>query len=193
MARFSLIQIPGRSDVRIPIVEATSAASSTPDAQYASSVQSPEWMIQMDSFLSSNVDGYRDYCELFGWYGESSRFTTGDLSSSLFTSATLRHTDLIIVVPNGGYATTLEALMNTGTAIQKVTIIRLGTIEMQTVPLQTLVYTTCRVQRFNQQLDQLIVEMSIMTKENTVFVYAQDGTSQGKMVSQVDYSKNTAQ
>lgn len=192
MARFSLIQIPGRSDVRIPIVEATSAASS-PDAQYASSVQSPEWMIQMDSFLSSNVNGYADHCELFGWYGESSRFTTGDLSSSLFTSATLRHTDLIIVIPNGGYATTLEALMNTGTAIQKVTIIRLGTIEMQTVPLQTLVYTTCRVQRFNQQLDQLIVEMSIMTKENTVFVYAQDGTRQGKMVTQVDYSKNTAQ
>ena len=83
--------------------------------------------------------------------------------------------------------------MNTGTMIQQMTIARLGTIELQTVTLQTLVYTTCRVQKFNQQLDQVVIELSILKKENTIFVYGQDGTSQGQMVSQVDYSQNTAQ
>ncbi|MES2253046.1 MAG: hypothetical protein V4482_05135 [Pseudomonadota bacterium] len=190
MARFSLIQIPGRSNLRIPIVNKSPANGDVPDS---SGVQSPEWMIQMDSFLSSNVNGYTDYCELFGWYGESSRFTSGDVASSLFTSATLRHTDLIVVIPNGGYGTTIESLMNTGTLIQQVTIARLGAIETQMVTLQTLVYGMCRIQKFNQQLDQLIVEMSILTKENTIFVYGQDGTSQGQMVSQVDYSQNKAQ
>jgi hypothetical protein len=61
------------------------------------------------------------------------------------------------------------------------------------VTLQTLVYTTCRIQRFNQQLDQLVVQMSILAKSNTVYVYGPDGQSQGQMVSSVDYSQNIVQ
>lgn len=192
MSRFSLIQLPGRSDIRIPIVGGDKSQGND-DSSRASSVQSPEWMIKMDTFLSSSVEGYTDFCELYGWYGESSRYTSGDVANSLFTSATLRHTDLVVIIPNGGYATTIESLMNTGTMIQKLTIARLGTIELQTVTLQTLVYSTCRIQKFNQQLDQVVVELSILAKENTIFVYGQDGTSQGQMVSQVDYSQNRAQ
>jgi hypothetical protein len=191
MAQYSLIQIPGRSNIRIPIVE--SNVSTTDDSSNKSSVQSPEWMVEMDSFLSSNVSGYTSYCQLYGWYGESSRYTSGDVASSLFTSATLRHSDLIVIIPNGGYATTLESMMNTGTPIQQLTIARLGTISSSIVTLQTLVFTMCRIQKFNQQLDQVIIEMSILTKQNTVFVYGQDGSSQGQMVSQVDYSLNMAQ
>lgn len=193
MSRFSLIQLPGRSNIRIPIVGGDNSSVESSESSRPSSVQSPEWMVQMDSFLSSNVYGYTDFCELYGWYGESSRYTSGDVANSLFTSATLRHTDLVVIIPNGGYATTIESLMNTGTMIQRMTIARLGTVEQQTVTLQTLVYTTCRVQKFNQQLDQVVIELSILTKENTIFVYGQDGTSQGQMVSQVDYSQNIAQ
>ena len=191
MARFSTIQLPGRSNLRIPMVDNSTSTGTSPDAmENSSGVRSPEWMVQMDAFLSSSVNGYTNYCELFGWYGESSRYTAGDVSSSLFTSATLRHTDLVIVIPNGGYAAILESIMNSGTVIQNVSIARLGIIATQIVTLQTLKYTTCRIQKFNQQLDQLVVEMSILTKENTIFVYGQDGTSQGQMVSQVDYSQN---
>jgi hypothetical protein len=193
MSRFSLIQLPGRSNIRIPIVGGDNSSTSREEPSNPSSVQSPEWMIKMDSFLSSNVNGFTDFCELYGWYGESSRYTSGDVANSLFTSATLRHTDLVVIIPNGGYATTIESLMNTGTMIQQMTIARLGTVEQQTVTMQTLVYTTCRIQKFNQQLDQVVVELSILTKENTIFVYGQDGTSQGQMVSQVDYSQNIAQ
>jgi hypothetical protein len=84
-------------------------------------------------------------------------------------------------------------MMNTGTPIQQLTITRLGTISSSIVTLQNLIFTTCRIQKFNQQLDQVIIEMSILIKQNTVFVYSQDGTSQGQMVSQVDYSLNMAQ
>ncbi|MDP3371293.1 MAG: hypothetical protein Q8S21_00125 [Candidatus Paracaedibacteraceae bacterium] len=196
MANFSLIKIPGRSKLRIPVVNTAAQGAhsdSDSDAINFTSSKSPEWMIQIDNFLSSTVSGYENYAELFGWYGESSRYTSGNVSSQLFTSATLQHTDLVIIIPNGGYATTLESLMNTGTSINQVTITRLGKINSMVVTLQTLVYTTCRIQRFNQQLDQLVVEMSILAKSNTVYVYGQDGQSQGQMVSSVDYSQNVAQ
>ncbi len=137
MARYSLIQIPGRSDLRIPVVDDT---SSSDGGGALSGVQSPEWMVQIDSLLTSAVEGYTNYAQLFGWYGESSRYTSGDLSSSLFTSAMLRHSDLIIVIPNGGYAATIETLMNSGTPIQQLSIVRLGNINSQTVTLQTLKY-----------------------------------------------------
>lgn len=195
MANFSLITIPGRSKLRIPIVNnaPTDIDPETGGTTSPTNSQSPEWMVQIDNFLSSNVNGYESYAELFGWYGESSRYTSGNVASSLFTSATLRHTDLVIIIPNGGYSTTLESLMNTGTTINQVTITRLGRIQSAPVMLQTLAYSTCRIQKFNQQLDQVVIEMSILSKVNTIFVYGQDGTSQGQMVSSVDYSQGTAQ
>ncbi len=188
MSRFSIVQIPGKSNLHIPVIDKTPPK----DDGANTGVTSPEWMVQMDTFLTSSVEGYESYCELFGWYGESSRYTSGSLASSLYTSATLRHTDLVIIIPNGGYSTMIEGLMNTGNFIKKLVIVRLGNVKTAKVILQKLTYTNCRIQKFNQQLDQLVVELSIMTKNNTVYVYGQDGQSQGQMVTQADYSKNTA-
>lgn len=75
-------------------------------------VRSPEWIIKIDKLLSSNLTGFEDYSELFGWNEESSRFTPGNLSNQLMSSATLKHSGLMILIPNGGHSAHIELKMN---------------------------------------------------------------------------------
>jgi hypothetical protein len=182
---YTITDIPGNSKLRIATTDVT-----TPDDR---GVKSPEWMIKIGDLLVSDVDGFNDYCELFGWYGESSRLTTGDISNQLFTSATLKHSDLVLLLPNGGHGAQLESKMNIGLPLEAVQIVRLGNIKATKVKLQVIDYTNCRIQSFQQQLDRVILSLSVSTKTNTVFVYDNSGTNKGQMVSKVDYSKNTAE
>ncbi len=184
---YTIIDLPGKSKFRI----ATTDTHNPEDP--AGGVKSPEWMIKMDNLLASDVDSYEHYAELFGWFAESSRFTTGDISNSLFTSATLKHSDLIVLIPNGGYSALLETRMNTGVPITMLKIVRLGNIKSTKVKLQKIVYEVCRIQSFQQQLDRLILQMSVSVKTNTLYVYDNDGLNQGQVVSSVDYSRNTAE
>ena len=184
---YTIIELPGKSKFRIATTDINQ-----PDAE-VKGVKAPEWMVKMDDLMKSEVADFNDHAELFGWYAESSRFTTGDISNNLFTSATLKHSDLILLLPNGGYSAQLETRMNTGTEVDSLTIVRLGNIKALKVKLQTIVYTNCRIQTFQQQLDRLILQLSVTTKENTIFVYDVNGESKGQVVSKVDYSKNTAE
>lgn len=182
---YTITELPGNTKLKI----ATTDVQTSDDR----GVKSPEWMILIDDLLNSNVDGFNDHCELFGWYGESSRLTTGDISNQLFTSATLRHTDLTLLLPNGGHAAQIESKMNLGIPLANVEIVRLGNIKSTKVKLQTIVYTNCRIQTFQQQLDRIILNLMVSSKTNTVFVYDNDGTNKGQMVSKVDYSKSGAE
>jgi hypothetical protein len=183
---FQIIELPGKRTFRI-------ATTDVPVTDEDIGVKSPEWMVSMDKLMCSTVEGFDDYVELFGWYGESSRFTSPDASGPLFTSSTLRHTDLILIIPYGGYCAQIESNMNLGQPINSLKIVRLGNISQAKVKLQELEYTNCKIQTCQQQLDRMIIHVQIATKTNTVFVYGQDGTSQGQMVSKADYVKNTAQ
>lgn len=182
---FTFTEISGKNKFRIATTD-----TSTPED---GGVKSPEWMIKIGDLLTSEVEDFNDYCELFGWYGESSRLTTGDISNQLFTSATLKHSDLIVILPNGGYGAQLESKMNLGIPLPIVQIVRLGNIKSTKVKLQVVDFTLCRIQSFQQQLDRLIVSLSISSKTNTVYVYDINGTNKGQMVSRVDYAKNTAE
>jgi hypothetical protein len=175
--------LPGDSGKRIPTV------TSQPDHDVAH-VRSPEWMIQMDDVLTSNVEGFNDYCELFGWYSEFGRNSTGDIGNSLFTSASLRHSELIVLIPNGGFTTVLENRANNGTPIEALTIVRLGYVKGEKVKLQEVVYTICRIISIQQDLDRIYLKLNVVTRKNTIFVYDMDGAAQGQTVSEVDYSKN---
>jgi hypothetical protein len=183
---YKIVELPGRSKFSIATTDVDNP-DNNPDG-----AKSPEWMIKIDALTNSAVDGFNDYSELFGWHGESSRFTTGDISNNLFTSATLKHSDLVVLIPNGGYAATLETNMNTGTPINALTIVRLGNIKATKVKIQQIDYTNCFIQSFQQQLDRVILRLTVTTKTNTIFVYDTLGTNQGQVVSTVDYSKNTA-
>ena len=184
---YTIIDHPGKSKFRIATTDINDPNEVT------TGVKSPEWMVRMDDLLASDVDDYDDHAELFGWFAESSRFTTGDISNSLFTSATLKHSDLVVLIPNGGFAATLETRMNTGTQIEALKIVRLGNIKATKVKLQTIEYAVCRIQSFQQQLDRLIMQLSVSSKVNTLYVYDNEGVNQGQVVSSVDYSRNTAE
>lgn len=187
---YTIVELPGKTRLKIAT---TDVARVGKEGEELTEVKSPEWMIKMDDLLESDVEDFNDYAELFGWHAESSRFTTGDISNSLFTSATLRHSDLTVLIPNGGFSAKLESKMNLGDPIQELTIVRLGNIRATKVKLQTVVYTICRIQSFQQQLDRLFLQMTVTTKENTIFVFDIDGQNKGQVVSRVDYSRNIAE
>ena len=59
--------------------------------------------------------------------------------------------------------------------------------------MQKIEFKICKIQTCQQQLDRMILHVMIGAKTNTIYVYGQDGQSQGQMVSQVDYINNSAQ
>lgn len=184
---YSFSRPGGNSNWLIPTTDVQSPGS-TNDV----GVKSPEWMVQIDDVLSSFVAGFETYAELFGWQGKSSRYTTPDISNLLFTSATVRHSDVAIIIPNGSYATSLELKMNSGNLLQEILIVRLGNIENLKIPQQEISFKGCRIQSFEQQLDRLIIVFNVTSKQNTVYAFGQDGAAAGQTVSQVNYSQNTA-
>jgi hypothetical protein len=184
-SNFQIVTLPGKKEFRI-------ATTDSAQSNDLSTIKSPEWMVKVDGLFHSSVEGYNDYVELFGWYGESSRYTNPDVSGPLFTSSTLRHTDLVLIIPYGGYCAQLESNMNLGVGISNLTVVRLGNIGQMKVMMQMLEFKTCKIQSCQQQLDRMILQIMIGQKTNTVYVYGQDGQSQGQMVSHVDYITNSA-
>lgn len=177
--------VPGKANLQMAVTD-----TNNPSAGGDNGVKSPEWMIKMDDILSGNVEEFNDFCELFGYSAEYSRKTTGDISNPLLTSASLRHSELVVLIPNGGYSAVLETNMYTGTHVESMTIVRLGNVKNQKVKLQEIVYTLCRIQRIVPELDRIFVSFVVTTRQSTVFVYDYTGQSTGQMVSAVDYSKN---
>jgi hypothetical protein len=180
MAQPTIIDLPGKKNVKM----ATTDPSPEPEDI---TVRSPEWMIKIDDLLSSNLDGFQDYAELFGWNEESSRFTPGNLSNQLLGSATLKHSGLTILIANGGHSAHIELKMNRGIPLDLISIVRLGNIRDTKVKLQVLEYNVCWIQTFQQELDRIIVVCSISKKKNTIYVYDSSGANRGQIVSEVDY------
>lgn len=184
-SRFKLIELPGRSKYRIPV---TSSYDASEDEGRIS--KTPDWIVRLDNITNSSIADYTDFTELFGWYGESSRFTASDISSDFVTSATLKHSELILLIPNGGFAAPIESRMYEGIPIDELVIVRLGNIRQTRVETQALVYRCCYIQRFQQQLDRVFLQVTVKTKENTLYVFDVDGMPRGQVVSRVDFSSN---
>ena len=170
--------------INIPIVE-------NPNEGDSKFVKSPEWMIRLDKIVFSAVTGYETHTELFGWYSESGRFTLGDVSNQLFTSATLSHSDVVVIIPNGGYAADLQTSMNAGRLIERASLVHLGNVGQTKVKLQEIIHEQCRIQNFQQQLDRLVLHLQVTTKTDTHFVYDRSGQIKGQMVTSVNYAQNS--
>ncbi|MDR0631110.1 MAG: hypothetical protein LBF66_00870 [Holosporales bacterium] len=176
---YVITDLPGKKPVKMATTDVAPLDDIT--------VRSPEWMIKIDDLLSSNLSGFEDYSEIFGWNEESSRFTPGNLSNQLLGSATLKHSGLTVLISNGGHSAQIELKMNRGIPLDLIEIVRLGNIQDSKVKLQILEYHTCWIQSFQQQLDRVIVTVSISIKKNTVYVFDNSGANTGQMVSEVNY------
>ncbi|MDP3372139.1 MAG: hypothetical protein Q8S21_04535 [Candidatus Paracaedibacteraceae bacterium] len=184
---FQLVDLPGKGEFRVATTDAQNNDSFL-------SARSPEWMIKIDNITTSEIDGYTNYIELFGWQGESNCLSATPVSGGPnLASSTLRHTDLILIIPFGGHSAQIETKMNRCEYLDSIVITHIGAVLNNKVPLQTLEFNNCRIQRCQQQLDRMIVHVMISVKTNTVFVYDQTGLCTGQMVSKTDYIKNTAE
>jgi hypothetical protein len=171
----------GKSELKIPMA---------PQDPNDDTVRSPEWMVQIDDLVASNVDGFEKFGELLGWDGESSRYTSGDLASKeIFSSATLKHSDVTLVMPYGSYGPELETRMNKGTPLGTVMLVRLGNINAAKVIQQSIEFSFCRIQSYRQMRNEIVLRIRVSMKKHICFSFDENGNAQGQTVSTVDYRK----
>jgi hypothetical protein len=181
-----LVTIAGRFRLRIPT---TLDQELTSDSSVVS--RSPEWMISIDKVCKSTVDSFEEYINLFGWISESSRFISGDLAGSLFTSGGIRNSNLVFMIPNGEHGPKIEQQLYEGKLVKNLTIVRLGWTEGVKQVLQKITFSNVRFVGFQQNIQYLVVFAQITSKENDIQVFKQeDGKAAGHKISSVDYSKN---
>ncbi len=184
---YTIVEIPGLSTLRIPKIV-------NPQAEGAGA-HSPEWMVKIkgpdEAFTNSKVSDYEEYSELLGYYAESSRYTSPNIAcTSLHTSASVRHSELALIIPVTDSTSTLEQALNIGTIMEEIIVIRLGNIGTTKILLQSIIYKNCWMQRHQQQIDELLIRFTVGSKQNTIHVYKEDGVAGGKKVSFYDYILN---
>jgi hypothetical protein len=174
--------------------------------QHRNNVTTPEWMIKIDDYLSSTIEGMTDNplpegegditysicAELFGWFDEQARLTKGNTANQLFSTSAVQQSTVGIVIPNGEYVPSLEQVMYAGVNIKEIHIVRLGNIEDLKVPLQIVSYTTSKIDSIQQKLDEVVLSFRPATRQNTNISYNQDGTPRGRNVSAFDFTKGSA-
>jgi hypothetical protein len=177
--QYGYIPVNGDRDSQIPVVD--------PKLSYTDPVATPEWMISIDRLLSSTIDGYETFAELHGWFAEQARLTKGNTASQLLSTATVQHSNVMIVIPMGIYLPLLETAMTSGTNLSSIKIVRLANITDLKVPLQEVEYTDSKIESIQQQLDEIILSIRPETRLNTIIQYGQDGRKEGQNVSFFDY------
>ncbi|MDR1208381.1 MAG: hypothetical protein LBJ89_03450 [Holosporales bacterium] len=137
-----------------------------------------------------------DEIELFGFTYDTQRETLGHSVNQLVAFASIRHSDVILIIQNSTYSPILEQYMNSGRLLYEVALRRSGFIDGTNLTLERRVFRDCYITRFIQILDFLVLHVRILAKEETSFMYAQgavykDGqlasNHQGMSVSAVDF------
>lgn len=182
--QYTAINLANRS-TSIPMVD--------PNIRHTGRVTTPEWMIQIDDLLSSTIENFEDYGELYGWYAEQARLTQGNTGSQLITTAAAQHSNVLIVLPAGIFIPTLETKMNTGANIALIKIVRLANVGDLKVSLQEIEFTNCKIETMQQQLDEIIISFRPESRQNTIIKYKQDGSKEGQAVSKFDYTTSTGE
>lgn len=177
-----------------------------PSIEHRGLTATPEWMVKIDEYLSSTIEGTAENplpegagpvdfsicAELFGWRDEQARLTKGSTANQLYSSAAVQQSTVGIIIPSASYIPNLEQLMYTGANLKEIHLVRLGNIEQLNVPLQIVSYTTSKIETLQQELDEIILYFRPATRQNTNYKYSQDGLLVGQNVSSFDFIKGTS-
>lgn len=180
MAEDTTLQLGGDS-VSIPMID--------PKLRQSSQVTTPEWMISIDDLLTSTIKGFENYSELYGWSAEHSRETSGNVSGDLVSSAAVKQSDVIIIIPMGIYMPTIDNMMTSGKVLEIITIMRLANNQDMKVPIQSIEFSKCQVAKIEQRLKDAVITFRPVKRTSTIYQYGQDGLKLGQTVSEFDYSK----
>lgn len=149
----------------------------------SSSAQIPEWMIKIDTLTKDlktpKFLGFEDYCELYGWYAESSCDTKNGI---VIPTAKLKHSEVIIILPVFSFLINLELKMNQQKKVDVMEIIRTAGKSKA----QTILFENCTLKNIQQELDRVVIKMNITRKTDTITVF-ENGMPAGQVVSFVDY------
>lgn len=146
-----------------------------------SATRTPNWMISIPKAQTTSL--FRPNCtELFGW----SCFIVRDINPNsvlnLYTSGSICHSELSIVLQNGIHTANLNKWAVDGTKIEKVIIYRLSRDNAGEIKdIQTLIFETCQVHKVISTAGHLsIYKIGIGSRENNMRSLYQDGTLKGQ-------------
>lgn len=146
------------------------------------------WADRVKAF--SSVHSLTSFTELFGWNAELQRYVDGDVSGTLLTSGSVKQSPLVLMIPAASFAANAEEVMIRGIVIHGITLLRLGWIRGELKIMQTLVFNHCRVIRFQQQLDRLILHCNVLKKTTMVTSFDQKGQVIGFSIACNDVNRN---
>lgn len=141
--------------------------------------------------VQSSAYGFWTFTELFGWNIVSTHHVGGATSGALMSSGSMHQSPLTIMIPSGAFAASAEEVMLKGERIPFTLILRTGHLNGYTVVTQAALFETCRITRFQQQLDRLILHLTVNTQSNFIMVFNQEGRLSGLNVGRIDIHKNT--
>ena len=180
---YDILEVPGIDNLKIAVIPAMRQN----DLNDENGTKYIEWTVTIGTLLLP-----KPFVELYGWYAESERSTGTDVGNKLFTSASIKHSELVIVIPSGAHLASIENHLANGHCISSVIITHLIRLGGSPVPIPTQVNTfgDCYVTGVQQYLDYLIVRMRISTKSVTCTAFSQEGKPAGVGTYNVSFVKN---
>lgn len=168
---WNTVTLPGRGRFRIPIV-----GTKKNNELSGISKATHEWYVKIGGTAH----------ELFGFSTGTTRETMGHSVNPLFASAATRYSDLVVIIENTEDSPIYEQYMNNGTLIEDVCIVRQGWIKGEPKDLEKRVFTDNYITQFRQILDYLVLFIRTLKREETIYIFTQQGDSEGQVVSMTD-------
>lgn len=165
---WNTITLPGRGRFRIPIV-----GTKKNNDQSGISKATPEWTVSIGDIKF----------ELFGFSAGTTRDTLSHAGNPLYANAATRFSDLVIVIENTEHSPVLEQIMNDGSLINTITIIRQGWINSVLQTLEERIYKSNYITQFRQVLDYVVLFIRTLERTEEITIYKQTGAPEGKVVS----------
>lgn len=169
---WNTVALPGRGRFRIPVI-----GTKKNNEQSGISKATPEWVIEFGSIPR---------LELFGFSAGTTRDTLGYAGSILYAGAATRFSDLVVVIENTENSPVLEQMMNDGTLLEQIVIIRQGWINASLQTIEERIYSACYITQFRQILDYVVLFIRTLKREEKITIYDQKGQANGQAVSHVD-------
>jgi hypothetical protein len=195
---YEILEVPGSSGLKIAVIPAMNHN----ETDEGTDVRRSEWTFSFVEFSSgllaiaeSAIMSFLNpgsSMEIFGWHAETTRETGADVGHQLFTSASIRHSELTIVALVNQTFASFENKMATGTPIKTALIIR--TTRMFGLPIDTPIqintFNDCYITSVQQYLDYMIIKMRISSKSVKCIAFRQDGFPMGIGFFEVDFEQN---
>jgi type VI protein secretion system component Hcp len=180
-----VIALPGRSRIKIPIV-----GTKKNNELSGVSKATKEWTLRMDLIFVNPANALSHALEtlesgeeppktgefeveLFGFTYETTRETVGHSVNQLIASASIRHSDVILVIQNSTYSPKLEQYMNDGTLIDNVEIYRHGFVDGSMQLLEARLFKDCYITHFQQVLDYVVLHVRVLYRHEISYIYSQ--------------------